>query len=84
MNRAAPSMADPLLAARDEFPGLDRVLHFISHSLGAMPGGAVEMLERYARASRPPRAIACRPHLFRPSWCWPTHAGCARARVCAS
>jgi kynureninase len=39
---------DALLALRDEFPGLERHLHFISHSLGAMPRGAAEMLERYA------------------------------------
>jgi kynureninase len=44
--------ADPLLAWRDEFPGLDRVLHFISHSLGAMPRGAERALEHYARTWR--------------------------------
>ena len=47
-----PAAADPLLAAREEFPGLDRVLHFISHSLGAMPRGVPERLERYARMWR--------------------------------
>jgi len=52
MNPQPAIIVDPLLAARDEFPGLDRVLHFISHSLGAMPGGVPEMLERYARMWR--------------------------------
>jgi kynureninase len=41
--------ADPLLAHRAEFPILDHTLHFISHSLGAMPRGVYESLARYAR-----------------------------------
>ena len=40
--------ADPLIAAREEFPELEHLLHFISHSLGAMPRGVPAMLERYA------------------------------------
>ncbi len=40
---------DPLLAHRAEFPILARTLHFISHSLGAMPRGVFDSLERYAR-----------------------------------
>ena len=46
------STTDPLVTWRDEFTGIDRVLHFISHSLGAMPRGAAEMLEGYARMWR--------------------------------
>ena len=52
MTRQPVSATDPLLTWRDEFAGIDRVLHFISHSLGAMPRGAGEMLERYARTWR--------------------------------
>ena len=43
---------DALLAWRSEFPGLERVLHFISHSLGAMPRGAEKALTHYARVWR--------------------------------
>src|SRR6266850_2963753 len=52
MSPQLASSVDPLAAWRDQFPGLDRVLHFISHSLGAMPRGASEALERYARLWR--------------------------------
>ena len=52
MTPQPPIAADPLLTWRDEFVGIDRVLHFISHSLGAMPRGAAEMLERYAQMWR--------------------------------
>ncbi len=48
----APVGEDRLLGLRDEFPGLDDLLHFISHSLGAMPRGAGDALERYARTWR--------------------------------
>lgn len=40
--------ADPLLAARAEFPTLEHTLHFASHTLGAMPRGVTEALARYA------------------------------------
>jgi kynureninase len=48
MNPAIARTEDALLAYRPEFPILERTLHFISHSLGAMPRGAFESLERYA------------------------------------
>jgi len=48
MSPPPATTADPLIAWREEFPGLDRVLHFISHSLGAMPRGVGEMFEHYA------------------------------------
>ena len=41
--------ADPLLEWRREFPTLEHTLHFISHSLGAMPRGVAEALAGYAR-----------------------------------
>lgn len=50
--RAAAGAAasdDPLLELRAEFPSLEHVLHFISHSLGAMPRGVEAELARYAR-----------------------------------
>ena len=47
MNRAAPA-TDRLLDWRAEFPTVEATLHFISHSLGAMPRGAEESLRRYA------------------------------------
>lgn len=43
---------DPLLAWRDEFPTLRHTLHFISHSLGAMPRGAGTALAHYAETWR--------------------------------
>jgi kynureninase len=43
---------DPLLAFRDEFPTLAHSLHFISHSLGAMPRGVDEALAAYAATWR--------------------------------
>jgi kynureninase len=43
---------DPLLEWRREFPTLDHTLHFVSHSLGAMPRGVDEALARYARTWR--------------------------------
>src|SRR5204862_7669653 len=39
---------DPLLEWRAEFPTVESTLHFISHSLGAMPRGVEEALRRYA------------------------------------
>jgi len=39
---------DPLLEWRREFPTVESTLHFISHSLGAMPRGVEEALRRYA------------------------------------
>ena len=40
---------DPLLDWRAEFPTVESTLHFISHSLGAMPRGVEESLRRYAQ-----------------------------------
>jgi len=48
----ATTTTDPLLAYREEFPGLDQQLHFASHTLGAMPGGVPAMLARYAEEWR--------------------------------
>jgi kynureninase len=42
-------VADPLLEWRQEFPTTEATLHFISHSLGAMPRGVEEALAGYAR-----------------------------------
>ena len=39
---------DPLLEWRTEFPTVESTLHFISHSLGAMPRSVEEALRRYA------------------------------------
>ncbi len=47
-----PAGADPLLAFRDEFPTLATTLHFISHSLGAMPRGVEDALRTYATTWR--------------------------------
>jgi kynureninase len=44
--------ADPLLEWRREFPTLEHTLHFISHSLGAMPRGVEDALAGYARLWR--------------------------------
>jgi len=38
---------DPLLEWRTEFPTVESTLHFISHSLGAMPRSVEEALRRY-------------------------------------
>jgi kynureninase len=46
---AAVTAPDPLLAWRAEFPTLETTLHFISHSLGAMPRGVEAALAEYAR-----------------------------------
>ena len=40
---------DPLLAWRPEFPTVEATLHFVSHSLGAMPRGVEESLRLYAQ-----------------------------------
>jgi kynureninase len=42
------TLEDPLLDWRSEFPTVESTLHFISHSLGAMPRGVEEELRRYA------------------------------------
>ncbi len=39
---------DPLLEWRREFPSAEATLHFISHSLGAMPRGVEDALREYA------------------------------------
>jgi len=49
MGRASAPVSDPLLGWRREFPTLETTLHFVSHSLGAMPRGVEEALARYAR-----------------------------------
>src|SRR2546428_330192 len=40
---------DELLEWRREFPTVEATLHFISHSLGAMPRGVEDALAAYAR-----------------------------------
>ncbi|MDX2180292.1 MAG: aminotransferase class V-fold PLP-dependent enzyme [Bryobacteraceae bacterium] len=40
---------DPLLKWRAEFPSLDRCVHLISHSLGAMPKRAADRIAQYVR-----------------------------------
>ncbi len=47
MSRAAVPGQDRLLDWRSEFPTLESTLHFISHSLGAMPRGVAESLRGY-------------------------------------
>jgi len=46
----APSALDPLLAWRTRFPSVESVLHFASHTLGAMPAEAESALLEYATA----------------------------------
>lgn len=46
--QAATEREDRLLDWRPEFPTVEATLHFISHSLGAMPRAAEESLRRYA------------------------------------
>ena len=41
------SAPDALIHWRSEFPTVETALHFISHSLGAMPRAAEEALRRY-------------------------------------
>lgn len=45
-----PLLADPLLAWRARFPSVEGVLHFASHTLGAMPAEAEVALIEYATA----------------------------------
>ncbi len=45
----SPPAEDPLLAWRPEFPTVEATLHFVSHSLGAMPRAAEESLRLYAQ-----------------------------------
>jgi len=47
--RPAATTHDPLLEWRPEFPTADATLHFISHSLGAMPRAVEESLRQYAQ-----------------------------------
>jgi kynureninase len=49
MTDVRSTVQDDLITWRREFPSLERNLHFISHSLGAMPRGAIDELERYAK-----------------------------------
>jgi len=48
--QAAPIAMDPLLAWRARFPSVEGVLHFASHTLGAMPAEAEAALMEYATA----------------------------------
>jgi kynureninase len=48
MTRPSAAVADPLVEWRKEFPTVEATLHFISHSLGAMPRGVEEALRLYA------------------------------------
>jgi kynureninase len=48
MNQPATAVHDPLLEWRREFPTTETTLHFISHSLGAMPRGVEAALAHYA------------------------------------
>ena len=52
MSRAPAGAGDRLLPWREEFPTLATTLHFISHSLGAMPRGAEAALLEYVRTWR--------------------------------
>jgi kynureninase len=47
-SKGAP-VSDALLDWRSEFPTVEASLHFISHSLGAMPRGVEEALRQYAQ-----------------------------------
>ncbi len=49
MGTGAALLDDPLRRWRGEFPTLETSLHFISHSLGAMPRGVEDALAHYAR-----------------------------------
>jgi kynureninase len=49
MERAATATQDRLLDWRSEFPTVESTLHFISHSLGAMPRSVEEALRIYAQ-----------------------------------
>jgi kynureninase len=46
----APTELDPLLAWRTRFPSVESVLHFASHTLGAMPAEAESALLEYTSA----------------------------------
>ena len=50
LNTRPAAALDPLLEWRPEFPTTEATLHFISHSLGAMPRGVESALEQYAEA----------------------------------
>jgi len=52
MDPLVTASTDPLLAWREEFPTLRHTLHFISHSLGAMPRGVEASLGHYAEMWR--------------------------------
>jgi kynureninase len=51
-HRVAGAGDDPLLAWRREFPTLETKLHFVSHSLGAMPRAVEAALAGYAQEWR--------------------------------
>ena len=48
MSEIAARTGDELVEWRSEFPTLETTLHFISHSLGAMPRGVEDALRLYA------------------------------------
>ena len=50
MTQVPAPVRDDLLEWRSEFPTVEATLHFISHSLGAMPRGVEEALRLYAQA----------------------------------
>ena len=52
VRETAATSADRLLEWRREFPTLEHTLHFISHSLGAMPAAVETSLADYARLWR--------------------------------
>lgn len=72
-----PVSADPLLEWRREFPTLEHTLHFISHSLGAMPRGVEEALAGYARKWRERGIRAWEEEWF----ALPTEVGNVLARI---
>ena len=49
MTHVSSQARDDLLEWRPEFPTVEATLHFISHSLGAMPRGVEEALRIYAQ-----------------------------------
>jgi kynureninase len=69
--------ADPLLEWRREFPTLEHTLHFISHSLGAMPRGVETALAEYARTWRERGIRAWEERWF----ALPTEVGNVLARI---
>ena len=61
MKPAAATDRDALLEWRREFPTVEATLHFISHSLGAMPRGVEESLRQYAQTRLSASFVVMRP-----------------------